>query len=204
MSEIIEVQEETAQTDDIEQEKLEVHRYVEELSGRIASKATLRNENLNCQRIPESHFSKLDSSLKKNTAYVKKLKQFTTAQLDGLIKEMNSLNLTKYTSEVSTSITEAKIKMTDIQAMLILSSKLHQTYADFAQHFFESWQKVLMVKPGEKVANPSKMRVDLRLYCELISIGIFSNKVRDKYKQNQLALNLKTLFRLDCLCWDLF
>ena len=195
-----ELQHETASAEDDEQEKLEVHRYVEELSGRIASKVALRNENLNCQRPSENHFTKLDSSLKKNTAYVKKLKQFTTAQLDGLIKEMNSLNLTKYTSEVSTSITEAKIKMTDIQPMLILSSKLHQTYADFAQHFFESWQKVLMVKPGEKVANPSKMRVDLRFYCELISIGIFSNKVGSHLKYQDDLFKLKiTRFRLDCL-----
>ena len=178
MSVTDEIEPETVSPDDVEKEKLEVHRYIEELNTKLASKATLRKENLSCQRPAENHFSKLDSSLKKNTAYVKKLKQFTTAQLDSLINEMNTLNLTKYTSEVSTSLTEAKIKMTDIQAMLILSSKLHQTYADFGQHFFESWQKVFQLKPGEKVANPSKMRVDLRFYCELISIGIFSNKVK--------------------------
>jgi regulator of nonsense transcripts 2 len=134
-------------------------------------------KNLSRQLPDDSFFFKLDSSLKKNTAFVKKLKQFTAAQLDTLIKDMSTLNLSKYISEVCQSLVEAKIKMSDVPAVITLSSHLHQIYGEFSQHFFENWQKMLTIKHGEKVQNASKLRVDVRLYCELLSVGIFSNKV---------------------------
>lgn len=160
------------------QEIEELNSYIAEHTNKIDGKSKLRASNLNCVRPQEEFFVKCDSSLKKNTAFVKKLKQFTASQLDSLLKDMSSLNLTKYISEVSAAIVEAKIKMTDVPAAISLCSKLHQIYSDFSQHFFENWQKILSLKSGEKIANPSKMRVDLRFYAELISAGIFSNKVR--------------------------
>lgn len=110
-----EIAEENPENND-EEEKAELNKYISELSDRIKQKLQLRNENLvNLKRPNESFFFKLDSSLKKNTAFVKKLKQFTAAQLETLIKDMSSLNLTKYISEVSAAIIEAKLKMSDIQ-----------------------------------------------------------------------------------------
>lgn len=161
---------------DEEQERAEVAKYVQECQEKIAERNKLREKNLNRQNPSESYFFKLDSSLKKNTAFVKKLKQFTASQLEQLEKDMAGLNLTKYISEVSQAIVEAKLKMSDIPSIITLSSSLHQIYADFATHFHESWQKVLLIKPGEKVKNPSKMRVDLKFYCELLNVGIFTNK----------------------------
>lgn len=161
---------------DEEQERAEVNKHVQDFEEKIRERNELREKNLSRQNPSESYFFKLDSSLKKNTAFVKKLKQFTASQLESLIKDMNQLNLTKYISEVSQAIVEAKLKMSDIPAVIALSSSLHQIYADFATHFHESWQKVLLIKPGEKVKNPSKMRVDLKFYCEVINVGIFNNK----------------------------
>lgn len=88
-------------------------------------------------------------------------------------RSINSLHF----SEVAQAIVEAKLKMTDVPAVITLSSELHQIYGEFSQHLFENWQKVLTIKHGEKVQNASKLRVDVRLYCELLSVGIFSNKV---------------------------
>lgn len=157
-------------------EREELDNYISELSAKIESKTKLRNENLNCVRPGEEFFFKLDSSLKKNTAFVKKLKQFTSAQLDSLLKDMSSLNLTKYISEVSSALSEAKLKLTDVGAAITLCSEFHKVYADFSNAFFENWQKILSLKPGEKVQNPSKLRVDLKFFAELVSVGIFSNK----------------------------
>lgn len=89
---------------------------------------------------------------------------------------MSGLNLTKYISEIAAAIVEAKLKMIDVSPAVKLCSILHQTYAEFSQHLFENWQKALAFKVGEKVANPSKLRVDLRFYAELVSCGLFSNK----------------------------
>lgn len=157
-------------------ERDELNAYIAELNAKIEQKNKMRNENLNCVRPGESYFSKLDSSLKKNTAFVKKLKQFTTPQLDSLLKDMSTLNLTKYISEVSSALSEAKIKLTDVNAAIAFSSELHKVYADFSSAFFENWQKILNLKAGEKFQNVSKLRVDLKFFAELVSVGIFSNK----------------------------
>lgn len=91
--------------------------------------------------------------------------------------DIETLNLTKYISEISLALSEAKIKMVDIPAILLLCSKLHTTYQEFSKHFLENWQKALAIKPTEKITNPSKLRVDLRFFADLIIYGIFSLKV---------------------------
>lgn len=157
-------------------EKEELQAFVADLQNKIDSKANLRRENYDCVRPAEDHFTKLDSSLKKNTAFVKKLKQFTSAQLDVLIKDANILNLNKYISEICQGLVEAKLKLTDVASVITLCSKMHQTYADFNVHFLEAWQRNFSTKPGEKLTNSSKMRVDLRLFAELVSSGIINQK----------------------------
>ena len=55
-------------------------------------------------------------------------------------------------------------------------SRLHRRYAEFGPFLLSAWQKVLTFKKDEKVTNPSKLRVDLRLYADLISVGVFTLK----------------------------
>jgi regulator of nonsense transcripts 2 len=152
--------------------------YIQEVEERFHSKQELRSANQNAvnTRPSESYFSKLDSSLKKNTAFVKKIKNFSATQLETYLKDMSGLNLSKYISEIAAAIVDAKLKMTDVAAAVKMCSILHQTYADFSQHLFENWQKTLSFKVGEKIPNPSKLRVDLRFYAELVQASVFNNK----------------------------
>lgn len=150
--------------------------YIREAEQRFAAKEEIRMSNMNVTRPPDGYFSKLDSSLKKNTTFVKKLKNFCSAQLETVLKDMANLNLTKYISEVATALVEAKLKMTDVSAAIKVCSSLHQNYAEFGSHFFENWQRILSFKVGDKIANPSKLRVDLRFYAELVNAGIFTHK----------------------------
>ncbi|XP_035737800.1 regulator of nonsense transcripts 2-like [Vespa mandarinia] len=150
--------------------------YVKETEQRLTNKEEIRAANLNPTRPPDTYFSKLDSSLKRNTTFVKKLKNFSMTQLDAVLKDMANLNLTKYVSEVATALVDAKLKMNDISSAIKACSFLHQTYAEFSAHFFENWQRILSLKIGEKIANPSKLRVDLRFYAELVNAGIFTHK----------------------------
>ncbi|XP_048488261.1 regulator of nonsense transcripts 2 [Plutella xylostella] len=177
-SEEKEVEKDVAQSTehDEENEKVALQEYISNLETRIKQKTELRNENLNCVRPPENHFSKLDSGLKKNTTFVKKLKSFSATQIDSLLKDFSALNLTKYISEVASAITEAKLKMSDIPAAITLCSKLHRTYAEFSSNLFENWQKILTFKTTDKISNSSKLRVDIRFYAELVTVGIFVNK----------------------------
>ncbi|KAJ3629204.1 hypothetical protein MTP99_013612 [Tenebrio molitor] len=152
--------------------------YIQEVEERFQSKQELRTANQNAvnTRPSESYFTKLDSSLKKNTAFVKKIKNFSATQLETYLKDMSGLNLSKYISEIAAAIVDAKLKMTDVAAAVKMCSILHQTYADFSQHLFENWQKTLSFKVGEKIPNPSKLRVDLRFYAELVQASVFNNK----------------------------
>lgn len=150
--------------------------FVSECVARQEGKKKLRQQNVECVLPDESEISKRDSSLKKNTAFIRKLKNFPPPQLDQLLKDMSSLNLTKYLSEVVSALTEIKLKMTEIDAMLLLCTQLNTTYTDFSKIFFEQWQKILNIKKEEKITNMSKFRVDLRLFAELISAGIVPQK----------------------------
>ncbi|KAL1517813.1 hypothetical protein ABEB36_001536 [Hypothenemus hampei] len=168
--------EEQTNTEEVDIEELKS--YIKEVEERLKSKQDLRSSNQNAaqNRPNDAHFSKLDSSLKKNTAFVKKIKTFSSTQVDSYLRDMTGLNLSKYISEVAAAIVDSKLKMTDVPAAIKLCSELHQTYSEFSQHLFENWQKALAVKPNEKVLNPSKLRVDLRFYAELLQLGLFSNK----------------------------
>lgn len=170
--------EESKENDHNETEKNIIITYVQEVQERLNFKKELRtaNQNAPTTRPSDSHFSKLDSSLKKNTAFVKKIKNFSSSQVDTYLKDMSTLNLSKYISEIAAAIVDSKLKMTDVPAAVKLCSILHQTYAEFSQHLFENWQKTLAIKIGDKIPNSSKLRVDLRFYAELLQAGIFTNK----------------------------
>lgn len=161
-----------------EDEKNTLTSYIKEVQEKITSKSELRliNQNALNNRPSDSYFSKLDSSLKKNTAFVKKIKNFSSIHVEAYLKDISGLNLSKYISEIATAIVECKLKMNDVPAAVKLCSVLHQTYAEFSQHLFENWQKILSLKIGEKIPNPSKLRVDLRFYAELLLAGVFVNK----------------------------
>lgn len=126
---------------------------IAEIVSHLAQKAQLRSRIHTAiqSRPEESHFSKLDSNIKKNTAFVKKLKNYTEAQKEGILKDINSLNLTKYISEIAIAIVEAKLKMTDIPGIIQVCVTLHEKYADFSSQLLEAWQKALTLKKDEKV-----------------------------------------------------
>ena len=89
---------------------------------------------------------------------------------------MATLNLTKYIGEVASAFVEAKLKMSDLTSAIEIISFLHQRYVEMSANLLETWQKTLVVKKDEKIANPSKLRVDLRFYADLISVGVFTLK----------------------------
>ena len=139
--------------------------YLQEVRRKNEWKETLRSVNMEAasnRSDDDKQFYKLDSSLKKNTAFIKKCKTFSDSQKAALTKEMGGLNLSKYIGEVASALVEVKLKMSDIGGMVELCSAIHQKYAEFSACLVENWTRMLTLKKDEKVANPSKMRVDLR------------------------------------------
>lgn len=205
---------------DHELETLEL--YIEETRTRFESRRRLREANSqdNIQYPSETSLNELDSSIKKNSAFVKKLKVFTESQKGQILNEIDKLNLTKFISEVASSIIEAKLKLSDIPAVIEICTKLNQNYKDFSKKLLDQYIKYfpaikkrnhdspLLVQPGfnltsvaapnslgssspqtsclvskgqinknlqaeSSTTNLSKIRVDLRLFAELLVSGVF-------------------------------
>ncbi|XP_048886602.1 regulator of nonsense transcripts 2 [Brienomyrus brachyistius] len=159
-------------------EKEEAHQLHQEAWERHHSRKELRSRNQNVQdsRPEEAFFSRLDSSLKKNTAFVKKLRTLTEQQRDSLSNDFASLNLSKYIAEAVASVVEAKLKISDVGCAVHLCSLFHQRYADFAPLLLQAWKKHFEARKEEKTPNVSKLRTDLRFIAELTIVGIFTDK----------------------------
>ncbi|XP_044461483.1 regulator of nonsense transcripts UPF2 [Mangifera indica] len=164
---------------------------LEEIKKSIEAKMALRQSNLNPER-PDSGFLRtLDSSIKRNTAIIKKLKQINEEQREGLMDELKSVNLSKFVSEAVTAICDAKLRSSDIQAAAQICSLLHQRYKDFSPSLIQGLLKVFFPgKSGDDMdadrnLKAMKKRSTLKLLLELYFVGIvednsiFINIIKD-------------------------
>nr|XP_054752267.1 regulator of nonsense transcripts 2-like [Lytechinus pictus] len=191
--------EENAKKREEEEEKHARDTHAEALERKQA-KMALRAKNLSAasERPDEDSFVKLDSSLKKNTAFIRKLKTLSEQQKDSLTKEFQGLNLTKYVGEAAIAFSEAKLKMSDIASAVHLCSLFHTRYEEFSSQLLQGLQRVLPA-PSKKedkenkqqVVFDNKIRVELRFLAELIVNGIFTEKEGLPLLNNQLSAIMK-------------
>lgn len=144
------------------------------------AKHLLRQANLAPERPDASFFKTLDSSIKRNTAVIKKLKQINEEQKEGLLEELRVVNLSKFVSEAVTAITDAKLKSSDINAAVQVCSLLHQRYKDFAPTLLAGLLKVFFPAKGDEIdgdrsSRAMKKRSTLRLLMELYFCGVFED-----------------------------
>ncbi|XP_051119290.1 regulator of nonsense transcripts UPF2 isoform X2 [Andrographis paniculata] len=177
--------------DDAKHDDEEAVARLEEFKKSIEAKMALRQSNLNPER-PDSGFLRtLDSSIRRNTAVIKKLKQINEEQRESLMDELRSVNLSKFVSEAVTAICDAKLKSADIQPAVQICSLLHQRYKDFAPSLVQGLLKVFV--PGkstedidaDKNSRAMKKRSTLKLLLEIYFVGvvedcgIFTNIIKD-------------------------
>ncbi|KAL9688618.1 hypothetical protein QQ045_033041 [Rhodiola kirilowii] len=164
----------------------------EEIKKSVEAKLALRRNNLYPDRPDAGFLRSLDSSIKRNTAVIKKLKQINEEQKDALLDELRSLNLSKKNfSEAVAAICKARLKSADIQAAIQICSLLHQRYKDFSPTLAEGLLKVFShgksVEDVESDKNMKAMkkRSTLKLLVELFFVGviedssIFNNIIKD-------------------------
>ncbi|CAH9111210.1 unnamed protein product [Cuscuta epithymum] len=164
---------------------------LEEFKKSIEAKTALRHNNFHPER-PDSGFLRtLDSSIKRNTAVIKKLKLINEELKEGLMDELRSVNLSKFVSEAVSAICDAKLRSVDIQATVQICSLLHQRYTDFSPSLVQGLMKVFF--PGKSAddleldrnARAIKKRSTLKLLLELYFVGviedcsIFVNIIKD-------------------------
>ncbi|KAG0470537.1 hypothetical protein HPP92_017237 [Vanilla planifolia] len=156
---------------------------LEEYKRFIDMKIIMRQSNLNPERA--------DSSIRRNTTVIKKLKQINEEQREGLMEELRNVNLSKFVSEAVAAICEAKLKSSDIQAAVQACSLLHQRYKDFSPCLIQGLLKVFSpTKSGDdldadKSLKAMRKRSTLKLLIELYFVGvvedanIFVNIIKD-------------------------
>ncbi|XP_068643602.1 regulator of nonsense transcripts UPF2 [Aristolochia californica] len=154
---------------------------LEEHKKSIEAKIALRQSNLNPER-PDSGFLRtLDSSIKRNTAVIKKLRQINEEQREGLMEDLRNVNLSKFVSEAVTAICDAKLRSSDIQAAVQICSLLHQRYKDFSPSLIQGLLKVFI--PGksgddsdvDRSMKAMKKRSTLKFLMELHFVGVIED-----------------------------
>jgi regulator of nonsense transcripts 2 len=146
------------------------------------AKLSLRQQNLS-PRAPLS--LKLDSNLKKTSALVRKVKIFAESHKDAsLFSDLEKLNLVKFVEEIATSLADTKLgRVSDIQAAVKFASIMHQKYELFAKilegkvvaNLEELLGSCCAGEMAENLNNASRIRSLLRLYGELLIVGVFGN-----------------------------
>lgn len=119
--------------------------YIAEAQAKLAERCRLRelnlHENIDYTNDDLDGLEKLDSSIKKNSAFVKRLKVFSESQKGQILDEVGKLNLTKFISEVAASLIEAKLKLSDIPSVIEICTKLNRSYKDFSRQLLDQYVK---------------------------------------------------------------
>lgn len=173
------------------QDDEEAQARLEELKKLNEAKSAMRRANLNPERPDSGFLRSLDSSIKRNTAVIKKLKQINEEQREGLLEELKSVNLSKFVSEAVTAICDAKLRSSDINAAVQVCSLLHQRYKDFSPSLIQGLLKVFFPSKTnddldiDRSSRAMKKRSTLKLLMELYYVGviedagIFINIIKD-------------------------
>ncbi|TPX42303.1 hypothetical protein SeMB42_g00930 [Synchytrium endobioticum] len=156
-------------------------------AARLPRRMELRSKNLDAAKTrPEpSVYANLDGSIKKNTSFIKKIKTSLVAdQVDALVKDIMSLKLEKYLSEIVAAIAEARFRTSaDILAAVEICSLLHQRFKDFTPELIPALVKQIGPPPStsnmspeqkerEEAARVTKQRSIMRLLTELYFVGM--------------------------------
>ncbi|KAK9868805.1 hypothetical protein WJX84_002149 [Apatococcus fuscideae] len=132
----------------------------------------LRAANLQPTRPDEETLKQLDSSVKRNTGFIKKLRQLSEENFKPLLDELAKLNQTRYVAEVVSAIADAPLRGRDIDGAIQICSLLHQRYSDFGEHLVAALTKSITGRDEAKDALQYK-RTRLKILADLLVTGIY-------------------------------
>ncbi|KAL9087457.1 MAG: hypothetical protein Q9159_003594 [Coniocarpon cinnabarinum] len=126
----------------------------------------------------------LDSSMKKNTAFIRRLRTPISANsTNTILQEIRSLSLHKYLSEIISACYEGLVKLrapADIAAGVEIFSALHQR---FGPHEFTSYVAWLI---GRGLTPPDKAQL------KLLPQDVREKEERDRFSRNKILLRVAT------------
>lgn len=152
------------------------------------SRSLLRSTNEAAWNNDPVELKSLDSSLKKNTAFVKKLKTSINKESAAqILKEIKTLSLTKYQSELLLGTQEGLLKCTkssDINAAIEIVSALHQRFSSGFTPLLLSWFLINLESPKaplnekEETDRIGKIKILLRLFIEFVDVRVFNSDIK--------------------------
>ena len=127
-------------------------------------------------RADEAALKLRDSSIKRNTSLMKKLRGITDDGLDALLKELRGTNLSKYVSEAAAALAEGRHKASAAWAAVEVASELHQTYAEFGAECARGLARLVPAAgaaaagEGGEPLPPLQRRLKLRILTDLLLV----------------------------------
>ncbi|PIO62841.1 MIF4G domain protein [Teladorsagia circumcincta] len=147
--------------------RLADQQWVQETNKRVEAQESHRSSLLSVESTDENALHSLDSTLKKTTAFMKKLKSLSAANIPSLIEELSRLNLSKFVEEMAAGIAETKLKPSDVIPIVDLCVAIASRYPKFSELILTEIKKGLPLKRADKISNPAKLRIDVGLICSL-------------------------------------
>lgn len=113
--------------------------------------------------LDESKLSKLDSSLKKLTAFMKKTKTISSTNTAiQLLPELDKLNLLKFLDEIALNICDTKVKQSEIMDLVTFVLQMSCRYEQFPELLLIELKKNIPHRKSDKIESPNKVKTDLR------------------------------------------
>jgi regulator of nonsense transcripts 2 len=118
----------------------------------------------------------LKTDLKKCTAFVKKVKSGSmwTTKPDDVLRDVTTLNLSRYVEEVANGVMESKPKITDLPAVVGLCVSMHERYPDFLPALLPIVLEAVQGRGGDADAAKAK-RLYLRVLTEFLLAGLVTD-----------------------------
>eukprot|EP00178_Gracilaria_changii_P009646 TRINITY_DN280_c0_g1_i1.p1 TRINITY_DN280_c0_g1~~TRINITY_DN280_c0_g1_i1.p1 ORF type:complete len:1434 (-),score=266.93 TRINITY_DN280_c0_g1_i1:7557-11858(-) len=149
---------------------------------------TAQGKSSRKERPSDSELRQLDSSLKKCTGFLRKIRfsGITADSVSTLCNEAQALNLSRYISEVVAAITESKLRSSDIENIIMLCGEMHRRYEDFTSQLVASLGNLIIGSSANGSARDLPTRkAAMRLMVEMFVLGMISdiNPVTSVLKQ---------------------
>ncbi|KAK9828252.1 hypothetical protein WJX74_005743 [Apatococcus lobatus] len=145
---------------------------VQQIRDAVDLHQSLRNANLQPERPDEDQLKQLDSSVKRNTGFIKKLRQLSDDNYRPLLDELLRLNQTRYVAEIVSAIVDAPLRGRDIEAAVQICSLLHQRYDEFGEDLVGALTKSIIAREESKDAAYHR-RTRMKLLADLLVTGIY-------------------------------
>lgn len=151
----------------------------EERQQNLAYLPSSSGEEPKSHRPSDAELRQLDSSLKKCTGFLRKIRfsGINEESVSSLCAEAQALNLSRYISEVISALTETKLRSADVEHFIILVGQLHRRYDEFGSQLFTVLSSIVLntcATQKELLFRKAAMRVLVEMFTLAVSPD-FSN-----------------------------